>query len=138
MPDYSFYTDMRCVFLASLGQVAGARGENFTGKDYFDWLDLQLESSDRDGCALIWKMLPPRWNIWQYLFGHDYLDDEALYPYLKFMVNILGGGLNMDTVCSINRYLWVGNQFNFDRAFRGDQKVLPKVVVLPDGYPVPK
>lgn len=142
MPDRSFYTDMRCVFLQSMKQASlelNINRGNLSFGHYFHWLDQYLlgnVTTNQFTVDLI-KMLPPRWNIWQYLFGEENLD---LLPIENTMSNIASPHINMKTICDINKLFWTGNVFNYDRYFFGDEKnpqqeQLPTKNILPAEYP---
>lgn len=149
MPSLSFYTDMRCVvlnFIDLVAKVLNKSTDQVTIKEFFDAVDVSLRSPLPDNpqeyyAYKLQRMIPPRWNIWQYIFGMEYLDGGVLInQYIDAHSKEGDVFLNTRTVCKINRKLWIGNNFNFDKYFFGDPSDptnidLPDNSVLPQNYP---
>lgn len=136
MPSYSIYTDMRCVFYNAISEASKyykIPDEMLTGLQFFEWLDAYLSSTGDDFMTNMLKMLPPRWNLWQYLFGNTNVDEE--YILNRILEEAKYFGVNTSTICKINKYLWTGNEFNFDRYFHGNETILPSKVIVPYNYP---
>ena len=140
LPSKSFYTDIRCVFLNSIHQAAWDLNKNIdtmTFLEYYEWLDRYLMRTVSGPMMLqnLIEMIPPRWNIWSFLFGEINMDN------LSIVDNIMeqSFGINLTTICRINKLMWTGNVFNLDSYFFGEEKQLPSINQLPVLYPhVPK
>lgn len=149
LPSFSFYTDIRCVFLYFIN-VASAETKNtpdtLTYKNYFDTLEKHLsiyipedgyQKDPYSAFALnLQRMIPPRWNLVDFLFGNEYLDPELIKPRIKMVA--ASQGVNVFGMCNINQKLWIGNEFNFDKYFIGDYEFLPENIPLPENYPIPQ
>ena len=140
MPDMSFYTDMRCVYMSSISQFAAEIAVDpmaITESQYYDRLDMYLSNQIQPPkmMQVLIQMLPPRWNTWNYLFCDNSsprtsfdTSNDAIYPTYV-------AGINTKTICSINKLLWTGNVFNADQYFYGNATQLPPQNVLPATYP---
>jgi hypothetical protein len=141
LPSYSFYADLRCIFISFISVVSGLLNKPpnlVTFKEYFDTLDISLNTSmtnisePQTWFALnLQRMIPPRWNIWQFLFHNEFLDNNAMYDY----INNNNFGVNTANICSINQKLWIGDAFNYDKYFFGPPQPPPNNIVLPVNYP---
>lgn len=137
MPSNGFYTDLKCICIetAKVASVINNVTLNtITMGQFFDYLEVNLGRdanvsgiSQGDYFMLhLQQMLPPRWNIWDYLFGMKDTDAQSF----GFETKIRGNS------CTINKRLWIGNLFNFDRYIETDGvDTDPGFIPLPDGYP---
>ena len=79
-------------------------------------------------------MLPPRWHILDYLFTmcDEDIDSKQFDQYLE---SVVGDQINLSTICNINKSLWTGDDFNFDKYFFGKGGKIPDQIKLPKDYP---
>ena len=144
MPSYSVYSDMRCILLYAITQVAELLNNNvqtLTYNQFFDWLDNNLRTVPQTNTIFtlnLLQMLPPRWNIWSFLFGSVDVNKTSIINDLQNFSNI-AGGIDIENACIVNKTLWTGNMFNFDKIIFGQNGVhttnLPTRIALPAGYP---
>ncbi len=148
MPSYSFYTDLRCIILNFITFVAEYRNipyQNITMREYFNVLDevlrtplfpnLSTEQKLSNYSLRLINAVPTRYHVWNFLFNMEYNDDIIISSYIN---NTAGNYINTSTICNINRYMWIGNDFNFDKYFFGNKNTTnstPTQIVLPDDYP---
>ncbi len=150
LPSYSFYTDLRCIFIYFSKFAADYNHipyDDLTLATFFDTLEKFLKASlstspktDIEFLAEyalnLQHSLPPRYNMWEYIFHDSYLDN---IPFHSFFSKDAQYFINTKTICHINKYLWIGNDFNFDKYFFGDLNVVqnvPEKIILPDNYPI--
>jgi hypothetical protein len=73
------------------------------------------------------QMLPPRWNIWSYLFLMVNTDTESFVQNADITIN--------SNQCAINKRLWIGNLFKFDQYIKDKGANDPGFITLPKDYP---
>ena len=142
MSSTSFYTDMRCIFLEfanMAAQIKKVARENLSVKDFFEVLEDVLKSPEEPDVRIkygqkLQKMLPPRWHILDYLFTmcDEDIDSKQFDQYLE---SVVGDQINLSTICNINKSLWTGDDFNFDKYFFGKGGKIPDQIKLPEDYP---
>ncbi len=148
VPSYSFYVDLRCIVLHFIKFVVEYRNisiENVTLRDYFDVLDEVLRTPYFPNILVEQKLsnysirlinsIPPRYHIWNFLFNMEYNDN---IPILKYIEISAGNYINTSTICNINKYMWIGSDFNFDKYFFGNKMktpIPPPEITLPNNYP---
>jgi len=142
----AMYTDMRCIFLMAIQQFAselGKRPIDITVNEYFNKLDdylLNKVATNLFTSNLI-KMLPPRWNLWNFLFTSNgnnppyFYDNNTMLSQFELPFNWGTDFFNLENICNINRLFWIGNNFNYDMYFTPQNVPLPPVITQPPGYP---
>ena len=87
-------------------------------------------------------MLPSKYNIWQYLFiNTDNIVSSELQNVdnlnLHFYFSSLGVDILNTNLCKMNKYLWTGNIFNFDKIMIDREQITEDtpLTILPLNYP---
>ena len=136
MHSNAFYTDLKCICIETARMAAKTNGiplSNITMGQFFDFLEAKLRIdastvSDNDSFMLhLQQMLPPRWNIWSYLFLMVNTDNESFVHNADITIN--------SNQCAINKRLWIGNLFKFDQYIKDKGVNDPGFITLPVGYP---
>ena len=133
----AFYTDLKCICIETAKVASVINGSDLntiTMRQFFDYLEANLaRNGNVDGISHseyfmlhLQQMLPPRWNIWDYLFHMKNPDAERFSVETRLQGN----------PCIINKRLWIGNLFNFDQYVRNEgNDDDPGFITLPQGYP---
>ena len=148
---YNFYTDLRCSFIYSLQMVCEILNKNIieiTAGEYFNELEKFLKLDPYDGSPMEQffrkniQMLPSKYNIWQYLFiNTDNIVSSELQNVdnlnLHFYFSSLGVDILNTNLCKMNKYLWTGNIFNFDKIMIDREQITEDtpLTMLPLNYP---
>jgi hypothetical protein len=133
----AFYTDLKCICIET-AKVASVINNvtlrTITMGQFFNYLEANLaRNANVNGISPgdyfmlhLQQMLPPRWNIWDYLFNMKDTDSQLF----SYETQLQGNS------CVINKRLWIGNLFNFDEYVRKEGDAAdPGFITLPQGYP---
>jgi len=157
MGDYSMFEDVRCTVkysIEELARIQNKQTDQITFEEFYSIVDKSISNYKMGERSLenrLLHMIPPRWNVWSFLYmdadgTNGYLDPIPVVQYLKTM----GGWafpISWENACDINAKYYTGNAFNFDDYAKPripseipgqpDQPPpdLPPDISLPDGYP---
>jgi hypothetical protein len=139
MPTYNYFEDLRCVVKYILLKLAKKYDNNYklvTVKEFFDFVEKRqykaskIKKQNRTIMENLIMMIPSKYHLWEFIF-ESFMESPSTKPMIK-AINYMGEYFSFENLCDINEKYFVGDDFDFDKYYKGKSVPLPKNI---DNFP---